>query len=229
MVKSMIEIIQEQLNAMATLKTKEFNERIISTPLPILGVKTPDIRKLAKDIIKGDYLTFLEECDGSSYEMKLLEGIVIATAPLTLETKCVYLDRFIPTIRDWAIHDGLVSSLICCHRYPKEMLKYILKYRTSTNEFEVRFVAVMLMTYYLKDEYVQEAFAVIKTLNLNTYYAKMGVAWFIATAMINYQELALTFLKETQDAELIAMIIRKIRDSFRVNEEIKNKVLQLKK
>ncbi len=225
----MIEIIQEHLNAMATVKTKEFSERIISTPLPILGVKTPDLRKLAKQIIKGDYLTFLEECDASSYEMKLLEGIVIASAPLSLEAKFKYLDRFIPTIRDWAIHDGLVSSLKCSNRYPKEMLNYILKYQKSEQEFEVRFVAVMLMTYYLKDEYVQEAFDIVKTLNLHTYYAKMGVAWFIATAMIKYQNLALDYLKESKDAELITMCIRKIRDSFRVNDEIKNKVLEFKK
>ncbi len=225
----MIEIIQDQLNAMATVKIKEFNERIIFTPLPKLGVKIPDLRMLAKKIVKGDYLAFLEECDESSFEMKFLEGVVIATAPLPLETKFEYLDRFIPTIRDWAIHDGLVSSLKCSRRYPKEMLNYILKYRNSNQEFEVRFVAVMLMTYYLKDEYVQEAFDIVKCLNLSTYYAKMGVAWFIATAIINYQELALDFLKETKDAELITMCIRKIRDSYRVNDDIKNKVLEFKK
>lgn len=224
----LLEEIKKKLNDLAEEKTKLFSKRIIPTNLPILGVKIPDLRKLARTIAKNDYALFLKECDQSSYELMLLEGIVIAICPCSLQQRFSYLEKFIPIIENWAVHDSLVSSLKCTKQYPMEFLKFLSQYQYSKNEYEVRFVAVMLMCYYLNDTYVDQAFLMIQNLCLNAFYAKMGVAWFLATAMIDYSSYVYSYLDHCNDEALVRMTIRKIRDSHRISSDVKEKILQYK-
>ena len=225
----MIEEIKQKLNELRTIKTQNFSKKLIPNSLPILGCKFPDLRKLAKEICKGDVQSFLTEYDASSFELQLLYAYVISTAKMQIEERILYLRNFVPTIQDWAVCDGLISSLKCTKKYPKEMLEFILEYQLSHQEFEVRFLAEMLMAYYLTDESVNMAIEIILSLDISVYYAKMGVAWFIATLMIHYKEKAFKLLKKIEDPVTINLAIRKVRDSYRISKEVKEEVLFYKK
>ena len=225
----MLENIIIQLKELSSEKIKVFSEKLIPTELPIMGVRVPDLRKLAKEIAKKDYMTFLEECDESYLELQMLKGYVIGIAAMPFEKRIAYLKKFVPQIKDWAVCDGLVSSLKCTKKNYDAMLEYILTYKESHNEFEVRFLAVMLMNYYLIPNYVSQAVNIILQLDIEKYYAKMGVAWFIATLMIDYPELAFQALEEIEDAKTIQLTIRKVRDSYRIPAELKEKILFYKK
>ena len=225
----MLENIIIQLKELSSEKIKVFSEKLIPTELPIMGVRVPDLRKLAKEIAKKDYMTFLEECDESYLELQMLKGYVIGIAAMPFENRIAYLKKFVPQIKDWAVCDGLVSSLKCTKKNYDAMLDYILTYKESHNEFEVRFLAVMLMNYYLIPNYVSQAVNIILQLDIEKYYAKMGVAWFVATLMIDYPELAFQALEEIEDAKTIQLTIRKVRDSYRIPAELKEKILFYKK
>lgn len=73
----MIEEIKEELSLLAKANLKKFNERLIPNALPIIGVKLPDLRRLAKRICKENYETFLLEYDASNFELQMLYGFVI--------------------------------------------------------------------------------------------------------------------------------------------------------
>ena len=225
----MIEEIKEKLRELSTTKTQSFSCKLIPNSLPIVGCKFPDLRKLAKEICKGEYQIFLKEYDASSFELQLLYAYVISGAKMSIEDRINYLREFVPTIIDWAVCDGLISSLKCTKKYPEEMFNFILEYQNSHREFEVRFLAEMLMAYYLTPEHVEEAVQIILTLDIEAYYAKMGVAWFIATLMIHYKDMALYLLEQIKDPITIGMAIRKIRDSYRISKEVKEEVLFYKK
>ena len=122
----MIEQIEKILISKATKRQQTFSGSLIPNALPILGVKTPEIRLLAKQIIKGDFRLFLNKCEPKTFEMQLLKGYVIAEAKMDINEKLNYLDQFIPTITDWAVNDGLSSALKCCKKYSKEMFNYLL-------------------------------------------------------------------------------------------------------
>lgn len=226
----MFKKIDELLRGKSTMHQKEFANSLIPNSLPMIGVRTPDVRMIAKIIIKDDFKKFLDECKPDTFEMQLLKGFVIASAPMTIEDRLHYLDLFIPTITDWAVHDGLVSSLKCTYKYMEEMLNYILKYKDSRKEFEVRFVAVMLMNYYLNDEHIELVFSVLNELFLADYYSKMGVAWCVATAMAKYPERTIKFLESNNlDHWTINKAISKARESFRVTKNDKDYILRFKK
>lgn len=225
----MLKEVKEYIINNSSDKVANFNNRIIKTGLPMYGIKTPVLRSLAKEISKSDYKKFLDECDNSSYEITLLEGFVIGQAKMSLEDRFYYMDRFILKIDNWAVHDGFVSSLKFTKKNLDEMYNYVLKYVSSNKEYESRFVSVMLMSYYINDEYISKDFEIISKLNIDDYYAKMGVAWFLATAAAKYSDMVYEFLKKEEDSELIKMTIRKIRDSYLIDQEFKDEVLKLKK
>ena len=224
----MLEKIKQDLNSLATIKLRDFQAKLIPNSLPILGVKIPDLRKYAKRLCKEDYELFLKEYDASSFELQLLYAYVISTAKMDFSIRINYLRAFIPTIIDWAVCDGLVSSLKITKDHLEEVFNFLMEFKDSHNEFEVRFVAVMLMSYYLNDTYVCQAIQIIQALDLSTYYAKMGAAWFIATLMIDYNEEAFKMLEETKDVKLVQFTIRKARDSYRISNENKDRILQYK-
>lgn len=225
----MIETIKKRLFELSTSQTKNFSTKLIPNSLPILGCKYPVIRKLAKEISKGEYLLFLKEYDASSFELQLLYAFVLSICNMKIEDKIEYLTEFVPTIQDWAVCDGLVSSLKCTKKYPNEMLQFILRYQDSHHEFEVRFLTEMLMTYYLTIENMDKAIEVVLTLDIHAYYAKMGVAWFIASLMTISKNKALDVLKNLNDPITVRMAIQKVRDSYKVSKEIKEEVLFYKK
>lgn len=221
--------IKSKLNEMSSLKIREFSKKLIPNSLPILGCKVPEVRKLAKEICKGDFYLFLKEYDASSYELQLCYAYVIATSKMPLEERISYVRSFIKTIQDWAVCDGLVSSLKCITKNLKEWLVLLKEYQNSHQEFEVRFIAEILMCYYITPEYVGESCQMIQSLCIEKYYSKMGMAWFIATLMIYYKKEACQLLEKIEDPEVINYAIRKIRDSYRISIEDKNHVLMYKK
>lgn len=226
----MLEEVKNKIKSMATENILEYNKRLIPNTLPVYGVKIPLLRTLAKEINQRDFRLFLKECDDTSFELQMLEGYVIASAKMPLEERLSYLKAFVPKIQDWAVCDGLVSTLKITKKYPLEMLNFLELFRHSHKEFEVRFVAVMLMCYYLEDTYVTTAYTWIEELYAEDYYAKMGVAWFIATLMIQYPDLAKTYLANYQhDSFIISKAISKIRESYRISEKIKQEVLFYKR
>ncbi|MGM9970925.1 MAG: DNA alkylation repair protein [Anaeroplasmataceae bacterium] len=225
----MIDEIKKYLNDIANDEYCLFSNKIIKTNLKILGVKTPVLRDLAKKIAKNDYELFLSENDYSSYELALLSAFVIGYAKMENEKRLDYIEAFIPKIDNWAVHDGLVSSLKFTKKNKELVFEFLKRYIKSKKEYEVRFVAIMLMDYYLCDEYIDEDFKILKSLYTKDYYAKMGVAWFLATAAINYSDRVYIYLKENNDLDILNMTIRKIRDSYRIDPFFKEKVLELKK
>ena len=224
-----LEEIKRRLSELSSLKIQEFSKKLIPNSLPILGCKIPDVRKLAKEICKGDFYLFLKEYDASSYELQLCYAYVISAAKMSIEERISYLRVFVKEIQDWAVCDGLISSLKCTIKHQKEMFEFIKEYQDSHQEFEVRFLAEMLMWYYITPEYVEISCQIIQGLCIDQYYAKMGVAWFIATLMVSYKEQAYFLLEHIEDPITVHFAIRKIRDSYRIDIEDKNRVLMYKK
>lgn len=76
----------------------------------ILGVRVPALRKLAKEIVRGDWEAFLLENDREWYEKDMLQGLVIGCAPMDYEKRLARIREFIPRINNWAVCDVFCSS-----------------------------------------------------------------------------------------------------------------------
>jgi 3-methyladenine DNA glycosylase AlkD len=109
-----------------------------------------------------------------------------------------------------------------------ELLK---EYLNSQNEFDVRFALVMLLNYFLIDEYIDEIFKIINNVTLDKYYVKMANAWLISYCAIKYYDKTYKFLKDNLkiDKWTYNKGIQKSVESYRITKEQKKALRKLKK
>lgn len=202
----------------------EIKKELATIKRTTFGISIPELRKFAKKIAKEDYKYFLENDDYSSFELKLLHAFVIGYVKDDIKIVLKYFKKFIPQINDWAVNDSLCQNFRIARKYPEVVWEFLMKYKDSKKEFESRIVAVVLLSHYLNDEYIDRVIKVLDELNTDDYYSQMGVAWALATVMGKYPEKCLKYLKSKNchlDDITMKRTKQKIRESFRVTNEIK--------
>ena len=224
-----MEEIKQELLQLADPKYLQYSKKLIFGSLPIFGVPTKEVRRLAQKIKKGDFRTFIADTKPDFYEMQLLMAYVIASSPMKMEERFFYLDRFIPTITDWAVCDGLVCTLKPKQEEKEMLFAYLLKWQNSRKEFEVRFVAVVLMSY-LDEKHIGEVLRILQNLYVEKYYAKMGVAWCLATALISFKQEVMDLFKTNRlDPWVQNKAIQKAKESYRISSDLKEELLKYKR
>ena len=135
------ENIRKELQALVDSKYQEFHSSLLPGANNILGVRIPQLRTMAKDIIKKeDWHTFVESTDMIYYEETMLQGMIIGLAKMELEEQMKYVTMFVPRIDNWAVCDIFCSELKTAVKRGKENVwQFIQPYLKSSKEFEIRF------------------------------------------------------------------------------------------
>ena len=225
------ENIKDILKEYIDQKFKDFTSVLIPGARPILGVRVPILRKLAKEIAKDDWQTYLKEATEDTYEEVAIKGFVIGYAKAELKGLLPYIAEHIEKIDDWSLCDGFCSNLKVVEKHQEEFLEFLLPYAKIDDEFKQRVVAVMLMTYYLTDDYIDKSLEVLDSLKNEKYYCKMAVAWAIATAWAKQREKTYCFMQEgnnTLDDWTYNKAIQKMLESYRVSDEDKDMLRKMK-
>lgn len=223
--------ILKQLFELQDKKYKEFHSSLCPNVDNIIGVRIPELRKLAKQIAKENPKEFIENpVKKQYYEEIMLEGFVIGYMKATLEEKLHYLDNFIPEIDNWAVCDCTASTLKFIDKYKKEVWEYLQKYINSKKEFEKRFAIIILMDYYLTDEYIDKVLEIYNKIDSDQYYVQMGIAWAISVCFVKYREKTRKILHNNNLSTFTHnKSIQKIIESTRVDKETKEELKKLKK
>lgn len=197
----------------------------------MLGIRVPIIRNLAKTLLKENSLdTLLKEFTDEYFEEVLLEGIIIASAKIPFEEKLPYIKAFVPKIDSWAISDTFVPTLKIKEKDLKIAWDFILPYTKSTEQFDVRFSVIMMLDYFLTEEYVDKVLKEIDKIKHDGYYVKMGIAWLVAEIGIKFNDKAIEYLKNNNlDNFTHNKAIQKMRESYRISAEQKEYLKSLKR
>ena len=226
------ENIKDILNEYIDEKFKDFTSALIPGARPILGVRVPILRKFAKEIAEGDWQTYLREASEDSYEEVAIKGFVIGYAKAELEVLLPYIAEHIEKINDWSLCDGFCSNLKVVKKHREEFLEFLLPYAKIDDEFKQRVVAVMLMTYYLTDDYIDLSLKTLDALKNEEYYCKMAVAWAIATAWAKQREKTCCYMLDgnnTLNDWTYNKAIQKMLESYRVSDEDKVMLRKMKR
>ncbi|MBO4693465.1 MAG: DNA alkylation repair protein [Clostridia bacterium] len=222
--------IRAKLFALQDLKYKEFHSGLCPGTESIIGVRTPRLRELSREIAKGDIDAYLQNAAEDYYEELLLKGMVIGLIKNNLTRTCRYLQGFIPKIDNWAVCDITVTGLKITKKYQKEMLNFLKPYLGSEKEFELRFYIVMLLCYYITDDYIDMVLSVLGSVKHEGYYVKMAVAWALSVAFIKYPEKTMRLLKCNDiDDFTYNKALSKITDSYRVSGKAKAQIRKMRR
>lgn len=226
----MIEEIRKILFSKQDLKYREFHSGLCPGIDNIIGVRLPEVRKIAKDLLKSNnYISYIES-DKEYYEEIMIEGILIVSSKLDILEKEKYLKTFLPKIDNWAICDSVSSSFKIRKQEKEEVWKFITSYKNSSKEFEIRFMLVMMMDHYLDDEYYLSIIDIVTFIKSDYYYVNMALAWLISFIYIKYPNDILDLFKDNKlDKFVHNKAIQKICESNRVSRQCKESLKKLKK
>lgn len=231
----MVTTIRERLLKMAEEDYKKFSENLLPGVKGVLGIRIPKLRQLAKEIARGDFRTYLNEAATeitleSFHEEIMLQGLVIGCAAMEREERVRYLDSFIPKIQNWAVCDTCTMSFKFMQKEPDFWYFYLLKFRTSTEEYELRFLVVALLAHYIDEKHIAEILNICNNIRHDGYYVKMGTAWLVSVCYIKFpKETGLFLEKNCMDDFTHNKSIQKIRESYRVSREEKDRLNLLKR
>jgi len=203
---------------------RDFHSRLIPTVDKdrIVGVRIPTLRKIAKKLVDNDFRW-------TYYEEIMLHGFYIGYAKLSFEERLSLLDEFVPMIDNWAVCDCCCSTYKFIIYNKKDFLEYLQKYLHSKSEYEIRFAIVILMDYYIDDEYIEFVLDYLKNVKSDMYYVNMSAAWALSVAFVKYRAMVMPLIENNLlSKDIHNMTISKIRDSFRVDKETKTYLKTLK-
>lgn len=224
------EEIKDYFTGHSETKFQKFTSSLIPGSKPILGVRIPDIRALAKQIAKADFRGYLAKALDDTYEEICLQGFVIGYAKMDIEESLSYVEKFIPKISDWSVNDTFCATYKLAQKHRERVWEFLMQYKDSENEFEQRVVAVMLMDHFMTEDYIEKNFEVWDSLKHEGYYCKMGVAWAIATAYAKFPEQTHAFLQNNHlDDFTYNKAIQKMLESYRVSDEAKQILRTMKR
>lgn len=210
------------------LEYKKFNEKIQNSSYPLLGVRLPVLRKLSKQIAKDPDTFFKEE--HHYFEEIMLEGFVIANMKLSLDEAIPYINHYLLKIDNWGLCDSFVISLKRYNKQHEEFYDYVISFQNSNNEYEIRFMMVCLLDYFIEDQYIDAIIDIIKNNHRHTYYIDMAIAWLIAEITIKQYDKAIELFKDNNlDKFIINKAISKIHDSYRIDDRIKEDLKKYRK
>lgn len=222
--------IKEQLSLQREPDFQKFTARLLPGVEHILGVRLPALRKMAKQLAKGDWQAYLQTACDDSYEEIMLQGMVLGYAKGNLQEKEPFLRAFLPKIDNWSVCDSACSTLKLAKTQPEEFWDFLSEYLHSPREYEVRFVLVQMLDYYVNEDYLARVLAAIDSVDLKFYYVQMAQAWAISICYREFPERTLPFLKENHlDDFTHNKALQKITESLKVPKDEKTYIRTLKR
>ena len=208
-----------------------FNRRIVNTKMPVIGVRVPDLRRLARELaanMSAADISRLLATPSNLYEYVLLCGLLINRARISDEEAISLTRQYLPCVDSWAHIDTFVEKK---RRFAGEVWRdFALECLQSEAEFTVRYGVISLMTNFLDEAHIDQVFTALRGVKHDGYYVKMALAWLYATAAVNFFELTLAELEnEHIDAWTRNKAYQKMRESQRFTPEEQAVILKKKK
>ena len=222
------EEITQKLFELADPEYRKFQPKIIPT-VPeenILGVRIPEIRKLAKALDPDVSREFLNGLPHRYYDENILHAAILCN--IRDYDEAVYeVERFLPYIDNWAVCDGLNPKAFSKNR--EALLTRIYSWLESEKPYVVRFGIGMLMRYYLDGDFKPEYLERVAKIRTEEYYVNMMIAWYFATALSKQWSAAVKYLEDKKLSPWAHnKAIQKARESFRISKEQKDCLMKLK-
>jgi 3-methyladenine DNA glycosylase AlkD len=221
--------LYKNLKKLQDLKYRDMQVKIIPNlePSSIIGVRTPELKAMAKEILKsGDYADFLNDLPHKYFEENQLHAFIISgmkDADACFEE----LEKFLPYVDNWATCDQMSPKVFKKHK--EELLKLVKVWIASDEPYTIRFGVGMLMEHFLDDDYDVKYASMVAKIRSDEYYVNMMIAWYFATALAKQYDSILPYIeKKKLDKWTHNKAIQKSVESYRITDEQKTYLKTLK-
>ena len=221
--------IQNELFLQQDKGYRDFQAKLLPTvdKETVIGVRTPALRKFAKQLVKReDVQDFLEVLPHRYFDENQLHAFIISEIK-DFDSCLAEVDRFLPYVDNWATCDQLSPKAFKKHR--PELLEYIREWIQSDRTYTVRFAIGMLMQHFLDEDFDPAYPEMVAAVRSEEYYINMMIAWYFATALAKQYETILPYIEDRRLADWTHnKAIRKSVESYRITPEQKDYLRSLK-
>ena len=223
------EEIRQSLFELQDIKYRDFQAKLIpgKDTETMIGVRTPELRKLAKQMLKREEIgEFLRDLPHRYFDEDQLHAFIVSG--IKEYGKCMEeLMRFLPFVDNWATCDQMSPGVFKKHK--PELLTQIREWLGSDHTYTVRFGIGMLMQYFLDDDFDPAYPELVAGVHSEEYYVNMMIAWYFATALAKQYDDVLPFIEGRRlDPWTHNKTIRKAVESYRISDEQKEYLRSLK-
>ena len=208
------------------LKYRDFHSSLVPSVNKerFIGVRTPVLRQIAKDMIKdGSYNEFIKELPHYYYEENTLHSCILSLYK-DIDDLLIELDRFLPYIDNWATCDLLSPKAF--KKDLNRILEKVKEWINTKDVYSIRFGIVTLLNFYLDDYFSDEINDMVLNIKSNDYYVNMAIAWYFSYALIKqYDKVIYIFENKMLDKWVHNKSIQKMLESYRI-DDIKKKYLR---
>lgn len=228
---SIISDIQKALFAKQDLKYQKFHSGLVPTidPKSIIGVRTPDLRNIAKEFAnRPDVDKFLSSLPHKYYDENQVHAFILSV--MKNYDECVArIDRFLPFVDNWATCDQLRPKVFAQKANRERLLKDVEAWLGTGELYTVRFGIEMLMTYFLDEDFNPKFLKWVAKIHSEEYYLNMMVAWYFATALAKQWNATIPYIEKKRLADWTHnKAIQKAIESYRITDEQKTFLRTLK-
>ena len=186
----------------------------------MIGVRTPDLKKLAKELNNSNLAKeFIETLPHYYFDENQLHAFLISLIKdygICLKE----VNRFLPYIDNWGTCDQLSPKIFAKHK--DKLIISIKKWLKSMHTYTVRFAIGMLLALYLDDSFKEEYMELVSNVKSEEYYINMMIAWYFATALAKQYKCAIKYIEEKKLSPWVHnKTIQKAVESYRINDEQK--------
>lgn len=227
-----IDSLRARLLALGDPAYGRFNAKLLPGVTDIIGVRMPQLRQLAREILHGEWRAWLAEIEATDtlyYEERMLQGLVISLAPCTIDERLAYTARFVPRIDNWAVCDVFCRKLRTDER--AAMWRFIQPYFHSNAPYDLRFATVMSLQNFTDAEHLEDLLRLLVGIRHENYYVRMGVAWAVAECYANAPERTHEWLRDDcpLDDWTYNKALQKIVESRLTSEPVRQTIRQMKR
>lgn len=218
--------IERKILALADPEYADFVAKGAPSNYPVIGVRVPELQRLAEEIFqKNNYQEFLDKIKPKSREEIHLKSFVMT---MKIKQDGINKDEFFAHIKEmdsWEMVDVFCSRLKSVKKNREDWLE-VIDELLGGSEFLARTGIVLLLDYYIEPEWIQVVFErIVSVKQRDEYYVKMAVAWILQKSFVYFPDQTFVFM---QKAGLSPWVLKKaaskIRDSYRIDAEWKEKV-----
>ncbi len=198
---------------------KEFQSKLVPniSKDSILGVRTPEMREIAKEVFNSSFKDeFLNDIPHKYYEENIIHMFVVSL--IKDFDECIKeLDKFLKYVDCWPVSDQ--ASPKCFKKNHDKLLPVVKRWISSSHIYISRFGMRILMNEYLDKDFKEEYLELVSNVKGDDYYLKMMQAWYFATALAKQYDSTIKYIESHKlDDWVHKKSIQKAIESFRVSD-----------
>jgi 3-methyladenine DNA glycosylase AlkD len=210
-------------------KYRDFQSALIpgSDLEKVIGIRTPLLRKYAKNLPLEDAKAFLLELPHKYFDENQLHAFIVSEIK-EIDACIKEVNTFLPYVDNWATCDQM--SPVIFKKHKDKLLVEVKRWIASSETYTVRFGIKMLMQHFLDEDFNLEYPEMVAKIQSEEYYVKMMIAWYFATALAKQYDSVIPFIEEGRlEKWTHNKAIQKSIESYRITTEQKKYLRTLKK